>query len=76
MKEILTNLQRPFIIAAAALVFFSIMQNKDANKFIDAENEANSADYRKPRLPRASEGLLIATFIILLVLLVKAYFFD
>lgn len=76
MKEILMTLQKPFLSAAAVLVFLSIIQNRDANKFIDAENEANSSDYRKSKLPRASEGMLIATFVLLLVLLLKVFFFE
>lgn len=75
MKEFFMNIQKPFLIASAALVFFAIIQSKDANKYIDAENESNHADYRKPKLPRASEGMLMVVFALLVILLIGAYFF-
>ena len=52
------------------IVCISAYQDHEANKFINAVNEENSNDYRKPRHQTAATGSLILVAVLLVIALV------
>lgn len=51
-------------------VCISAYQDHEANKFINAVNEENSSDYRKPRHQTAATGTLVLVAVLLVVSLI------
>lgn len=52
------------------IVCISAYQDYEANKFINAVNEENSNDYRKPRHQTAATGSLIFAAVLLVIALI------
>jgi hypothetical protein len=70
MFELMSYWQGKLVSAVIVLLIVSCFQSYEANQKINRINEANSDDYRKPRLQTAPFVPLIIGIIILAVCLI------